>query len=94
MSDAQVGDSTTSEADRIRREHGARRARFMLLFATVEAIVLFAAVVLIFVLRVIDPDTGVWVLVALAAVGATVLGTYLILSTRRLQSDLEALERR
>lgn len=94
MSDAQAGAPTAPEADEIRREHGERRARFMIFFAVVEAIVLGAAVVLIFVLEVIDPDTGVWVLVVLAAVGATVLSTYVLLSTRRMQSELEALERR
>ena len=83
--------SPTSDGDgALRRRQQAELSRFFIRFAMVEGVVLAAAVVVIFVLRLIDPDIGIWVLLAVAAVGAAILSGYLVSTTRRHQREREA----
>jgi len=64
-----------------------RRARFFLTFAVIEGIVLAAAVIAIFVLELVDPDIGVFVLVAIAAVGGGVMAFSIMSQNRRFQRE-------
>ncbi len=82
----------TGEAE-LRRRQQAQRSRFFIRFAIVEAIVLVLAVVAVFVLELIDPDMGIWVLIALAALGSVILSGYLVSTTQRDRRELEALRR-
>lgn len=53
-----------------------------------------AAVIVIFVLQLIDPDVGIWVLLALVVLGASVLSGYLLTTTRRHQRERDESARR
>lgn len=87
MSDTSA--SSTTAVDELRRAQSARMQRFFVRFALVEGTVLIAAVVLLFVVEIIDPAIGIWVLIALALIGASVLSTVLLSETRRRQRELE-----
>ncbi|ATG51386.1 hypothetical protein CFK38_07505 [Brachybacterium vulturis] len=50
-----------------------------------------ASLVAIFVLELIDPDIGIWVLIALAAFGSVILSGYLVSTSQRDKRELEAL---
>lgn len=63
----------------------------LMAFALIEGLVLALAVIAIYVLRLIDPAMGVWVLVAIALVGGSALSAFLVLSLRRDQRELETL---
>ena len=89
MSDADS--STTPAVDELRRTQAARMQRFFVRFALVEGAALIAAVVLVFVIEIIDPAIGIWVLIALALIGASVLSTVLLSETRRRQRELAEL---
>ena len=89
MSDTSA--SSTPAVDELRRAQSARMQRFFVRFALVEGAVLIAAVVLLFVVEIIDPAIGIWVLIALALIGASVLSTVLLSETRRRQRELEEL---
>lgn len=52
--------------------------RFFIAFAAIEGIILAAAVVLIYVLEVIDPAIGHWVLITIALLGGVVLSSYIM----------------
>lgn len=82
----------TGEAG-LRRRQQERRSRVFVRFAIIEGTVLAAAVVAVYVLDLIDPDMGIWVILALAVVGSIVLSGYLVNTTRRDQRELEALRR-
>lgn len=94
MSDThENGPEQTVEAD-LRRQQQAQLSRFFLTFAVIEGVVLMAAVIVIFVLQLIDPDVGIWALLALVVLGATVLSGYLLTTTRRHQRERDESARR
>lgn len=80
-------------AAQLRRQHQQRLNRFFLMFAVVEGIVLVALVIIIYVLELIDPDVGIWLLLAVAALGGAFLSATLLRSVRRNQRELEELVR-
>lgn len=82
-------DSTTPPAEELRRRQQERLSRFFIGFAIVEGLLLGACVLAIYVLGLIDPEIGIWLLLGVAAVSATVLTTFLMATTRRNQRELE-----
>ncbi len=70
--------SVASPEDEARRERQQKLQRFFVTFAVIEGILLAAAVVLIYVLEVIDPAIGHWVLIAIALLGGLVLSSYIM----------------
>ncbi|MBO0980284.1 hypothetical protein [Microbacterium sp. SD291] len=55
-----------------------RLSRLFVMFATVEAVVLVVLVAAVFVLELVDPEIGVWFIVAAAVVGASILSVLLM----------------
>ena len=81
--------STTPTTDALRRRQQERLTRFFVGFAIVEGALLAACVLAIYVLDLIDPEIGIWLLIGVAALSATVLSTVLITATRRNQRELD-----
>ncbi|WP_299298431.1 hypothetical protein [uncultured Brachybacterium sp.] len=71
-------DAAAADSRRVQQE----RQRFFIAFAVMEGIVLALAAVLIYVLELIDPALGHWVLIAIALLGGGILSTYLVISMR------------
>ncbi|QNN81940.1 hypothetical protein H3H54_11750 [Brachybacterium sp. Z12] len=91
MSQDPVDRPADPRADQLRRDQQKRSQRTLIGFALVEGFVLAAAVVAIYVLELIDPSAGVWVLVAIALLSGGLLGTYIMISTQRNQRELTEL---
>ncbi|MDQ0643526.1 hypothetical protein [Microbacterium murale] len=83
MSYSLNGSSNDHRVDELRRQHQQRQTRFFVTFGLVEGLALAAAAILIFVLGLIDPEQGIWVLIGIAAVGAFILSTSLMSMIRR-----------
>jgi len=64
-----TGDSIESRVAAVEKEYAARQSRLFLRFAMVEGALLLIAVLVVYVFEVVDPDVGVWILVAIAAIG-------------------------
>lgn len=94
MSEFHESSRTTTDASALRRAHSARQQRFFIAFALGEGLFLAAAILLIYVLGIVDPEQGLWLLVAIAVVGGTVLSGYLLTTTRSNQRELAALTER
>lgn len=78
--------SSSAEDPRVealKRQHQQRQSRFFLTFAVVEGLAIAAAIVVVYVLDVLDPEYGIWVLLAVAAIGATVMSVGIMSMTRR-----------
>lgn len=75
--------SNDPRAEELKRQHQQRQSRFLITVALAEGIALAAAAVIVYVLGLIDPDQGVWLLVWIAAIGAFVLSTGLMSMIRR-----------
>lgn len=93
MSDTHDSNPTQTSEGELRRRHEQERSRFFLRFAVIEGAVLLIAVVAIYVLELIDPALGIWVLIGLAMVAGTILSVFLVSKVKRDQAELEALDR-
>ncbi|MEI3844434.1 MULTISPECIES: hypothetical protein [unclassified Microbacterium] len=80
--------STQARVRRINEDFARRRSRFFLGFAIVEGLLLAAAVVAVYVLEVVDPDQGFWIIAAVAALGAMVMAGWIVSSTRAQQQAI------
>lgn len=80
--------STQARVQRINEDFARRRSRFFLGFAIVEGLLLAAAVVAVYVLEVVDPDQGFWIIAAVAALGAMVMAGWIVSSTRAQQQAI------
>jgi hypothetical protein len=78
MTHSPSSSSVASSEDEARRERQQKLQRFFITFAVIEGVILAAAVVLIYVLEVIDPAIGHWVLIAIALLGGLVLSSYIM----------------
>lgn len=94
MSTPGTGDGHDERTAALRRAQQQRLQRFMITFVMVEGVVLAAAVVAVFVLELIDPDLGIWLILAVALLGATALSTGLLGAQARNRRELEELSRR
>ena len=59
-------------------EYGRRQTRFFLTFALIEGAVLAILVAVIYAFGLIDPEIGIWYLVAVALAGGFVLSMFLV----------------
>lgn len=75
----------------LRDEQRRRQTRFFLTFALIEGAALLAAVILIYGFEIVEPDQGVWILVAIAVVGGIVLSSSLLSMMRRHNQELRDL---
>ncbi|MBW1639670.1 hypothetical protein [Microbacterium resistens] len=80
--------STQARVQRINEDFARRRSRFFLGFAIVEGLLLAAAVVVVYVLEVVDPDQGFWIIAAVAALGGMVMAGWIVSSTRAQQQAI------
>lgn len=69
-------------------DFGRRQTRLFLTFALVEGVVLLVLVALIYGFGVIDPEVGIWYLVAVALVGGSLLSMFLV---RLMQARTQAI---
>lgn len=83
MSYSLNGSSNDPRVEELKRQHQQRQTRFLITFVLFEGIVLAAAAVAIYVLGLIDPEQGIWLLVGIAAVSAFVMSTGLMSMIRR-----------
>lgn len=80
--------STEAQVRRITEEFARRRARMFVAFACIEGAVLVGAVVVVYVLKLVDPDLGMWIMIAVALLGALVLSAMII---RQMQAQQQAI---
>ncbi|MFJ4165744.1 hypothetical protein ACIPY5_09315 [Microbacterium sp. NPDC089698] len=80
--------STEAQVRRISEEFARKRSRMFVAFACIEGALLAGAVIVIYVLNLVDPDVGVWILVALALIGSLVLSTAIV---RQIKAQQQAI---
>lgn len=80
--------STEAQVRRISEEFARKRSRMFVAFACIEGALLAGAVIVIYVLNLVDPDVGVWILVALALIGSLVLSTAIM---RQIKAQQQAI---
>ncbi|MFB7843861.1 hypothetical protein [Microbacterium sp. NPDC056052] len=80
--------STQAQVRRITEEFARKRSRMFVAFACIEGAMLAGAVIVVYVLKLVDPDVGVWILVALALIGSLVLSTMII---RQIKAQQQAI---
>lgn len=74
-----TGDSSiAARVAAVHKDYMARQTRLFVRFALIEGAILLLGAVLIFGLQVVDPDIGVWFLVAVAVIGGVVLSMLLL----------------
>ena len=91
MSQHPRGSPASTRAEELRRTQQKRQQRALIGFAVAEGFVLAIAVIVVYVLQLVEPVVGVWLLVAIALVGGGLLSTYIVTSMRRHQRELTAL---
>lgn len=91
MSQHPHGSPASTRVEELRRTQQKRQQRALIGFAVAEGFVLAIAVIVVYVLQLVEPVVGVWLLVAIALVGGGLLSTYLVTSMRRHQRELTAL---
>lgn len=80
--------SNDPRVDELQRRHRQRQSRFIMVFALIEGLVIVAALLAVYVLRLVDPDMGIWILVAIAVIGGGILSASLVSSNTRHARDL------
>lgn len=83
MSYSLNGSSNDPRVEELKRQHQRRQTRLLVTIALVEGIALAAAAIAVYVLGLVDPDQGIWILIGIAAVGAFVMSTSLMSVIRR-----------
>ena len=83
-----TGDSIESRVAAVEKEYTARQAKLFVRFAMAEAALLVAAVLIVYVFRLVDPEVGIWILVAIAAIGGFALSALLM---RHMQARTRAI---
>ena len=87
MSDA-TDYSTEAQVRRITAEFSRKRARMFIGFAVAELIAFAAAIIVVYVLGVVERDSGQWILVGIALVSSVVLSTMVIGHARAQQQAI------
>lgn len=62
----------------VEKEYAARQTKLFTRFALIEGAVLLVAILAVYVLRIVDAEVGLWVLVGIAAAGGLVLSMLLM----------------
>lgn len=83
-----TGDSIESRLSAVEKEYAARQSRLFLRFAMVEGALLLVTALVVYVFELVDPEVGVWILVAIAALGGFSLSGLLM---RHMQSRTRAI---
>lgn len=83
MSYSLNGSSNDPRVDELKRQQQQRQTRLFIGFALIEGLALAVGVVVVFVLELIDPEQGVWILVVIALIGGSALGIGLVSMARR-----------
>ncbi|MGO2933651.1 MAG: hypothetical protein ACTIKQ_13035 [Microbacterium sp.] len=91
MSYSLNGSSNDSGVAALRKAQQQRMTRFFVAFALTEGILLAAGVVVVYLLELIDPEQGIWILVAIGVLGAVVLSGSLLSMTRRHAREMREL---
>lgn len=91
MSYSLNGGSRDPRVDFLRDQHRQRLTRFFITFALVEGLLLAAAVVVVFILGIIDVDQGIWIIGTIAAIGGLILSFSLLSMSRRHAHDMRDL---
>lgn len=74
-----AGDSSIdARVNAVNKEYLSRQTRLFVTFALIEGPLLLIGAVLIYGLEIVDPEVGVWFLVAVALVGGAVLSMLLL----------------
>lgn len=74
-----AGDSSIDARVRaVVADYGRRQTRLFLTFALVEGVVLAALVAVVYGFELIDPDVGIWYIVAVAVAGGFLLSMFLV----------------
>lgn len=74
-----TGDSSVGGRVRdVEKDYAQRQTRLFRNFALAEGSVLLIVVVVVYVLGLVDPDVGVWVLAGVALIGGVALSTLLM----------------
>ena len=77
------GSSNDPRIQELKHQHQRRQTRLLVTIALVEGIALAAAAIAVYVLGLVDPNQGIWILIGIAAVGAFVMSTNLMSMIRR-----------
>ncbi|HWK77710.1 hypothetical protein [Microbacterium sp.] len=88
MSYSLNGSSDDHRVEALKRQHQQRQSRFFITFAVVEGLAILAAVVVVYLLGLVDPQLGIWILLAIALIGATAMSTGIMSMTRRHAQEL------
>ncbi|WP_194421054.1 hypothetical protein [Microbacterium abyssi] len=91
MSYSLNGSSNDDRVDALKRQHQQRQTRFFIAFAIIEGIALLAGVVVVYLLELIDPEQGIWLLVAIALIGGFILSMSLVSIGRRHAQEMRDL---
>lgn len=75
----------------LRAAHQQKLTKFFLTFAIAEGCALVVAIIIMFVLLGMPREQAVWGLIAIAVIGGSVLSVQVMLRTRTLQDQLNAL---
>lgn len=89
MSHSSDTDPSDARARELSRQRQEQMSRFFVAFAVVEGLLLAVSVIAIYVLELIDPELGVWVLIGIGVLGGTVLSTYILSTNRRNRRELD-----
>ncbi|MGP9844677.1 hypothetical protein [Brachybacterium sp. 107] len=89
MSHSSDTDPSDAGAKELARQRQEQMSRFFVAFAVVEGLLLAGSVIAIYVLELIDPALGIWVLLGIAVIGGTVLSSCILSANRRSQRELD-----
>lgn len=82
--------SVNGRVGAVARDFAQRQTKLFVRFATIEGAILVPAVVAIFVLELIDPKIGIWVIMGIAAVGGIILMTLVMNLQKQRQNAIDA----
>jgi ABC-type cobalamin transport system permease subunit len=83
MSYSLNGSSNDPRVAELRKQHQHRLSRFFITFAIIEGIVMLAGIAAVSLLEIVEPEQGVWLLLAIALIGGLVMSVRLMSMTRR-----------
>jgi len=70
--------SIDGRVKKVQQEFAAKQTRFFMRFAMIESLLIVPVIIFVFVMELIDRQVGVWILLAIAAVGGVVMASLLL----------------
>lgn len=86
--DAENETTIEGRVARAQRDAAQRRQKLFVRFAVVEALVLVLAVLAVYVLKVIDPEIGLFLIVGVVVVAGAVLTMLVLREMKRAQREI------